>query len=234
MERSTYSIRTGRNMELSSEEVAQYLHAHPEFFEEYADMLAEIQVPHPHGGRAIPISERQIVALRDKNRILQDKLVEMIRFGEENGAVMGKMHRLAVALLTFTCLDDFLHGLNFHLREDFSIPHMALRFWNITTENAALPEFAPTSADIRTLAENLQRPYCGSHVLDEIRDWFGEDAARLRSFAIAPLPAEQTIGLLVMGSEDPQRFYPEMGTIYLAQLGELASAALKRFTRAET
>jgi uncharacterized protein YigA (DUF484 family) len=220
-------------MESNPEEVAQYLLTHPEFFEEYADMLAEIQVPHPHGGRAIPISERQIVALRDKNRILQDKLGELIRFGEENGAITEKMHRLAVALLTFTHLADFLHGLNFHLREDFSIPHMALRLWNMTADGPALTEFTPTSADIRTLAESLPRPYCGSHVLDEIRDWFGEDAARLRSFAMVPLPAEHTIGLLVMGSEDPQRFYPEMGTIYLAQLGELVSAALKRFARTE-
>ncbi len=129
---------------------------HPEFFEEYADMLAEIQVPHPHGGRAIPISERQIVALRDKNRILQDKLAELIRFGEENGAITEKMHRLAVALLTFTHLADFLHGLNFHLREDFSIPHMALRLWNMTADGTALPEFTPTGADIRALTESLR------------------------------------------------------------------------------
>jgi uncharacterized protein YigA (DUF484 family) len=220
-------------MELTPEEVAQYLRTHPEFFEEYADILAEIQVPHPHGGGAIPISERQIVALRDKNRILQDKLGELIRFGEENGAITEKMHRLAVALLTFTHLADFLHGLNFHLREDFSIPHMAMRWWNITVDGPTLPEFTPTSADIRTLAESLPHPYCGSHVLDEIRGWFGEDALRLRSFAMVSLPAKHPIGLLVMGSEDPQRFYPEMGTIYLAQLGELVSAALKRFTQAE-
>jgi uncharacterized protein YigA (DUF484 family) len=38
-----------------------------------------------------------------------------------------------------------------------------------------------------------------------------------------------TIGLLVLGSEESQRFYPEMGTIYLAQLGEMVSAALRRF-----
>ena len=45
-------------MNLSPEDVAQYLRTHPEFFEEYAEMLAEIQVPDPHGGRAIPIGER--------------------------------------------------------------------------------------------------------------------------------------------------------------------------------
>lgn len=216
-------------MKLSSEEVAQYLREYPQFFDEYAGMLADIQVPYAHDGRAIPISERQIVALRDKNHILQSKLGELIRFGEENSAINQKMHRLAVMLLTFTCLNDLLNRLNFNLREDFSIPHMALRLWNITAEDPALPEFTQTSADVHIVVESLLHPYCGPHVLDEIKDWFGESAVRLRSFAMMPLRAEQTIGLLVMGSEDPQRFYPEMGTLYLTQLGELVSAALARY-----
>ncbi|MDQ3186787.1 MAG: DUF484 family protein [Pseudomonadota bacterium] len=222
-------------MKLSPEEIAQYLLKHPQFFEEYADMLADIQVPHPHGGRAIPISERQIVALRDKNHLLQDKLGELVRCGEENGAISERMHRLAVALLTFTCLNNLLHGLNVNLRENFSIPHIALRLWNVTFESPALPELAQTSDDIHIVAESLLHPYCGPHVLDEIKSWFGEDAIRLhlRSFAMVPLRTEQTIGLLVMGSEDPQRFYPEMGTMYLRQLGELVSAALGRYRLAE-
>lgn len=220
------------NMKLSSEEVAQYLLKHPQFFEEYAAMLTDILVPHPHGGRAIPISERQIVALRDKNHILQDKLAELVKCGEENGAINEKIHRLAVALLTFTRLSDLLHGLNVNLRESFSIPHAALRLWNINGEDPALPELAQTSTDIHVVAESLLHPYCGLHVLDEIRSWFGDDAARLRSFAMVPLRTEQIIGLLVMGSEDPQRFYPEMGTIYLTQLGELVSAALERYRQA--
>ena len=47
--------------------VAEYLKQNPEFFEDYADVIAEIFVPHPHGGHAIPIAERQIVTLREKN-----------------------------------------------------------------------------------------------------------------------------------------------------------------------
>jgi hypothetical protein len=224
-------------MKFSSDEIAQYLCTHPQFFEEYADVLADIQVPHPHGGRAIPISERQIVALRDRNRILQEKLSELIRFGEENGALTEKMHRLAVALLASTRLNNLLSGLHFNLREDFSIPHMALRLWNIVRDDTVQPvqpEFSQTGRDIHILAESLLHPYCGAHVLDEIKGWFGEDAIRLRSFAMVALRSRSTVsGLMVMGSEDPQRFYPEMGTIYLAQLGELVSAALGRFTQAD-
>ena len=51
--------------------VAIYLKQHPEFFEQYADMLAEIFIPHPHGGRTTSISERQILTLREKNKQLE-------------------------------------------------------------------------------------------------------------------------------------------------------------------
>ena len=54
--------------------VVEYLKQHPEFFEEHADFLATVFMPHPHGGRAISISERQILALRDKGKQLESKL----------------------------------------------------------------------------------------------------------------------------------------------------------------
>lgn len=216
-------------MKSSFEEIAEYLRAHPEFFEAYAGMLADIQVPNPHDGRAVSLSQRQILALRSKNQVLRDKLEELILFGRENDAIAEKMHQLAVSLLTFRRLPDLLDGLVFALRENFSVPHSALRIWNIGADEPLPPEFVPASSEIHAMAGNLQHPYCGPDVPDEIRSWFGEQAEHLRSFAMTALHGDQTIGLLVMGSEEPQRFYPEMGTVYLARLGELASASLRRF-----
>ena len=61
---------------MTAEEVAQYLQENPGFAEQYADLLASIYVPHPHDGRAIPIGERQLIALREKNRLIETKLRE--------------------------------------------------------------------------------------------------------------------------------------------------------------
>jgi hypothetical protein len=36
----------------------------------------------------------------------------------------------------------------------------------------------------------------------------------------------QVIGMLALGSEEAERFYPEMGTLYLGRIAELAAAAL--------
>jgi uncharacterized protein YigA (DUF484 family) len=57
---------------------------------------------------------------------------------------------------------------------------------------------------------------------------FGEAGAHLRSFSYVPLRNGETFGLLALASEDPQRFYPEMGTLYLKRLGELIGAAIVR------
>jgi uncharacterized protein YigA (DUF484 family) len=221
-------------MTFDDEEIARYLRDNPGFFEQYGAMLADIQVPHPHSGDAIPITERQIVALREKNRMLQEKLSELIRFGEENGALIEKMHRLAVALLVSRRLQALLNTFEFHLREDFAVPHVGLRIWNVADGQIVLPQFARASGDIRQLADSLAEPYCGHRVVEEIKSWFGEDAVRLRSFAMVALRAkDHAIGLLVLASEDPERFYAQMGTVYLAQLGELLSAGLERFMLAD-
>ena len=48
----------------------------------------------------------------------------------------------------------------------------------------------------------------------------------MRSVALVPLGQTAVFGLLALGSEDPQRFYPEMGTLYLRRIGELCAAGI--------
>ena len=112
---------------MKSEEIAQYLQDHPQFFEEHAELMSHMVIPHPHGGRTISITERQMLSLRDKNKQLEDKMGELLEFGEENDVISEKMHRLGVAMIAAGSFQAVLHTLNFHLRDDFSIPHVALR-----------------------------------------------------------------------------------------------------------
>ena len=212
---------------MKPEEVAAYLKEHSEFFEQYADLLSEIYIPHPHGGRAIPISERQILTLREKNRQIEGKLREVIQFGEENDAISEKVHRLSVALLAASNIRGVLNAVYLNLREDFAVPHVALRIWGAAS-HAELPEFKPVSEASREFAASLAGPHCGAHAMVDSSGLFGEASAHLRSFSYLPLRDGETFGLLALASEDPQRFYPEMGTLYLKRLGDLVGAAIAR------
>jgi len=212
---------------MKPEEIAAWLKQHPEFFEHYAEQLAEITIPHPHGGRAIPISERQTLALREDKKRLETKLRELIQFGEENDAIGEKVHRLSAALLAAADIRGVLSTLHLNLREDFAVPHVALRVWRANS-HADLPEFRPASDATREFAASLTAPYCSAHAMVDTAGLFGEAGAHLRSFAYVPLRDTETFGLLALASEDAQRFYPEMGTLYLKRLGELVSAAVVR------
>lgn len=215
---------------LTADQVADFLRQNPGFFENHVDILMTLQIPHPHGGRAVSIGERQLVAVREKAKLLEDKLRELIHFGEENDAVGEKVHRLACRLIDAPSLDAALDTLYLDLLDHFAVPHVAVRLWNVAEENPETKEFAPVAAEMREFVQKMTTPYTGHHAVYESQAWFGEAAPHLKSFALVPLRHDGIdFGVVALGSEDPKRFYPEMGTLYLARIGELLAHALWRF-----
>src|SRR5438045_4278028 len=99
---------------MNADDLARFLRANPQFFERHPELLESIQVPHPYGGRAIPLAERQTVALREKAKLLEGKLAELIQFGEENDAISEKVHRLSVALAGARDFAAVARSLHFH------------------------------------------------------------------------------------------------------------------------
>jgi uncharacterized protein YigA (DUF484 family) len=210
---------------MDANDVAQYLRSNPQFFDEHPQLLESIYVPHPHGGRAIPLTERQLLSLREKQRALEARLAELLRFGEDNDAIAEKVHRLSLALLGAKDFAAAAQALQFHLREDFAVPHVALRVWGRPLPEGA-PEAAPVEAALRDRAETLGAPQCGAAAGSPFLALFRDGGEHLRSIAVVPLGQTRTIGLLALASEDPQRFYAEMGTLYLRRIGELTVGAL--------
>lgn len=214
---------------LTSEQVADFLRQNPGFFEQNVELLVNLQIPHPHGGRAVSIGERQLVAVREKSRLLEDKLRELIGFGEENDTLGEKVHALACRLLDAPELEVALDTVYLALLDHFAVPHVAVRLWNVAGGAGEAREFGEVSPELRQFVEALQAPFCGGHPVYEHQAWFGESAPHLKSYALVPLRhGEQAFGALALASEDAQRFYPEMGTLYLGRIGELVGHALRR------
>ena len=215
---------------LTPDQVAEFLKQNPGFFENHVDVLVDLHIPHPHGGRAVSIGERQLVAVREKAKLLEDKLRELIQFGEENDALSEKVHRLACRLVDAPSLDAALDTLYLDLLDHFAVPHVAVRLWNVAEENPDTKEFAPVPEEMRQFVAQMTVPHCGHHAVYESQSWFGEAAPHLKSFALVALARDGlTFGAIGLASEDPKRFYPEMGTLYLKRIGELMSHALWRF-----
>ena len=210
---------------MNAEQIAQFLNTHPQFFDQHPELLETIYVPHPYGGRAIPLSERQILSLREKVKLLEGKLGELIRFGEENDVISEKVHRLSAALVGARDFPAFTQALYFHLREDFAVPHVAMRVWGKAVP-VDFEEAQPVSEAQRRHAEALGAPHCGAAAGNPCLPWFQDASEHVRSVALVPLGQTSTFGLLALGSEDAQRFFAEMGTLYLRRIGELCAAGV--------
>jgi len=215
---------------LQDHQVADWLAAHPDFFDAHADLISEVRIRHPHGGRAISLVERQVVVLREKNKALEQRMAELIRIGQENDAMGARLQRLTRDLLRAADPAGLPALLADGLRDGLAVPQVAIRLWGL---DAALAEpfGADVSADLRRRTDELSQPYCGPNAQSEASGWLpggGPETASLALIALRVGANPASFGLLVMGSPDPARFQAGMGTAFLERLGEVASAALSR------
>ncbi len=215
-------------IEISAEQIKSFLRTHPNFFEENAHLLAEISLPSPHGSGVISLAERQQLAQRDKIRVLEAMMAQMIKHAEENDATSEKVHDFSVHLLNQQSFAALQQLISETLQLDFSVTKSIIRIWVKPSNNAIAQDtvFTPVSEAFSEWVMGLNQSHCGAKpaVTDDLMD------ANLQSYAFIPLSKkalnQRPFGVLILGAEDQQRFKADMGTLYLEHIGELVSAAL--------
>ena len=215
---------------ITEEDISNYLLNTPGFFERHAELLATVQLTSPHGQRAVSLQERQMEMLRERIKGLEHKIIEMIRNGQDNLGIYDRLHQWTMRLLLTADAAQLPQVLLDDLKERFQIPQAALRLWGVDAAHADLSVAQPVSDDLKSFATSLSLPYCGANAGFEASGWFDEGAG-VTSMAMVPLRPEgelRTFGLLVLGSPDPTRYTPQMGTEFLSRIGEVASASLSR------
>ncbi|MES2414391.1 MAG: DUF484 family protein [Pseudomonadota bacterium] len=215
---------------ITEDDIANFLANTPDFFERHAELLATVQLSSGHGSRAVSLQERQAGLLRDKIKGLESKVVEMIRHGQENVAIADKLQRCTRNLLLTANARDLPATIVGELKKQFGVPQAALKVWAVDSAFSGETFCAGVSADAQAFASSLTAPYCGVNSGFEAASWLPEPVSAL-SLALLPLRAaagQEAFGMLVLASPDPERFQSDMGTEFLAQIGDLAGAALTR------
>jgi uncharacterized protein YigA (DUF484 family) len=231
------SKQTARGIDASAiddERIAEYLVAHPDFFERHASVLARLRLPHQRGSAAVSLVERQVLVLREKNTNLELRLHELIENGRTNDMTTERMHKLTRRLIRARDLPGVVAALETSLREDFGASR-----WVALITDPALPGIsgfanqhvrvvargAPELKIFETFFENA-RPRSGQ-IRDTQREYlFGGGGSPVGSSALVPLGERAALGLLAIGSHDTERFLPTMSTDFLVRIGELVSEAM--------
>jgi uncharacterized protein YigA (DUF484 family) len=217
---------------ISSEEmeaqVADYLAAHPGFFEQHSELLMELRLPHTRG-EAVSLVERQLAALREKCAGYEQKLETLMEVGHKNDILMDQLHSLTLALIEAANLDEVLTVLEDHLHKQFQADAVELRLFSpavLEDASGLAPSEQEGFAQFHTFfSKGL--PLCGRLTRGQLDYLFGPGAEDVRSTALLPLRGESIVGMLAIGSGDEGRFHGGMGTDFLRRLAEVASKRLE-------
>jgi len=215
---------------LGAHEVAAWLRRHPTFLKQFPDLAVSLVVPR-EDGPAASLASYQLDVLRDKNRELSRRLQELFGNAQENERLAVRTHQLALNLMRQDTPATTLRAMAASLEEDFQGDLVRIvtfadvaglddvDWWqSIPLGDARLAPFRDAIAD--------GEPICGRLHPDKHALLYGVRAEDVQSTALLSLPG---IGLVAVGSRDPNRFFPGMGTLFLRMMGESLSAALQRF-----
>lgn len=228
-------MSTGRgrvsNQAISAEDIVEFLGSHPDFLEKHPQLVAKLQIPH-RAGEAVSLIEKQVEILRNQNRNLERKLVDLIEVARANDAAVERIHQLMLSLIDANDLADMLHNMQDRLRHRFGADAVTLLLFK---GNPKQVEFGPAKRVEKGYMENeFQQVFTsGQPVVGRLRPrqleiLFAEEAPRIGSGALIPLGANADVGLLAVGAHSEDQFGPTLGTTFLSRIGELLSASLRR------
>lgn len=215
---------------LTAPEVAVWLRRHPTFLQQFPDLALTLVVPR-ESGQAASLASYQLEILREKNRELNRRLHELFANAQDNERLSVRAHQLTLALMKQTSAASTLQAMAAALSEDFHGDLVRIvSFAPIAALEGAdwfqhLPEDSPRLTGFRELLA-AAAPICGRLHPDKHALLYGTRAEEAESSALLVLPG---IGLVAVGSRDPNRFFPGMGTLFLRMMGEALAAGLRRF-----
>jgi hypothetical protein len=215
---------------LGAHEIAAWLRRHPAFLQQFPDLAISMVVPREQGPAA-SLASYQLDVLRDKNRELSRRLQELFATAQDNERLAVRTHQLTLALLKQSDAAGTVRAMAASLAEDFQGDLVRIVLFEAVAgldEPDWLQVIAADDARLAPFRDALatDEPICGRLNPDKNAMLYGVCAGDVQSSALLPLPGT---GLLAVGSHDPNRFFPGMGTLFLRMMGESLATALHRF-----
>lgn len=211
--------------EIKEHEVADYLHRHPDFFSRHEYLLEELTIPHHETGRAISLIERQVGLIREQKQQLKQQLHQLTVAARTNETLLQRFQAMILKLIDADDIEQAVSYIRDALREDFHADAVELLLLDCPGRKESISRDDPRLKVLETVIGG-RRTVCGHFKPEQTELLFGKGGQEITSSVIIPLcegdnADEPCLGLLAIGSIDPKRYHPEMGTVFVAHLGSV-------------
>lgn len=207
---------------LTLEDVQAYLKQNPSIFQDHPELLELISLSDNRGTASL--LERQVTLMKDRLGAHQDQQSQFIQVVRENEEISDNFTDLICRMISFTNLSQFATEFPRELRSKFKIDE-------VTFKTALSAARKPSDEDAyKDTMQRLpsKRSLCDNRWPNNIMNlFFSKD---INSAAIIPMRDndDNILGLLALGSQNPERYTHDLGTAHLDRLGLMSGLCLNR------
>lgn len=210
--------------QISADEVAAYLQAHPDFFTDRDSLLAEMQIPHD-SGKAISLLERQVKILRDRSIESRHTLNILLENARQNDQLFSITRSLVLILLEEDSIDQIASLTEANLATQPGVD--ACRLFILDNDgliNELQNRFPSLFRSKSVLCQSLDRE--SSNLL------FPNAAQAMRSVALCPVTyGNSLLAILALGNQSQDYFTEELDTLFLDFIAEVLGSLIQRLSR---
>lgn len=217
--------------ELSAEQVADYLRAHPDFFASQDELLSGLSLTH-ESGKAISLMERQVTVLREQGIDARQKLNNLLENARNNDQLFDTTRNLVLALLRAENVTDIASVTQDQLANHTSIDACEIILVDHPRLNSSPATRTESVANLRKdFADvfRLKRTHCGAIDAEQIAYLFPGSEQAIRSTALCPVMSNsEVLALLAFGNREENYFNVNLDTLFLDFIGHVVGAVLDR------
>ena len=220
---------------MNKDQIAVYLNEHPEFFNDYPELLEKLKsikatdLPlEPLG--TLSIADRIIKRVHDDKEYIKSQFEWIMEIVKANENIQGQLYEIERLVLTSTQLPQMLHRLKQELVERFAIENVAVCLVDYSEhliEHKLQERFGKDLDGVLTfIDQSTVLSWFGENHKPVLRSEingnsliFGEKPEKINSEALLPIILRgNVVGAVGLGCSKPFRFYPELRTEYLERL----------------
>jgi uncharacterized protein YigA (DUF484 family) len=216
---------------LSGRAVADFLREHPDFLLKHPELSRVLAPPSPHDGNgAVDLQQYMLHRLRRDVARLQRAQESLIAASRENVSAQAQINAAVLAMLEATTFEHLIHIVT---QDCVEILHLDAISLLVETAKDDLPEavtqsvFAVPPGTVGALLDGAEARLREHAAETELL--YGPAAPLIRSDALVRLRVSGVapLGLLCLGSREPDRFHAGQGT----ELLHFFAGALARLVR---
>ena len=218
-----------RSQAINTDQVIAFLKDNPDFFKTHTQLMATLNFTHETGG-AVSLIQRQVERLREHHQVMRTRLLELTGFAEKNETLLTRIRMLTLATASANTPKAILENLTRVITQDFGLDsvYLVVEHKNWPLDNQNIIELTPEDlGKLRSAIHNL--PVFVGRPPAEVKEMVlrdkGSDTA---SIAMARFEYRGVDTYLITGSRDRDHFTSDMGTDFVAYIGDYLQALLSR------